>query len=48
MIIEIEKESQETVRQIEDLVRSKNCRPDILYGDMYTVPLVPFLPPDPP
>ena len=37
MIIEIEKESQETVQQIRDLVQSKNCRPDILYGDMYTV-----------
>jgi 3-deoxy-7-phosphoheptulonate synthase len=37
MIIEIEKESHETVRQIRDLVESKSCRPDILHGDMYTV-----------
>lgn len=37
MIIEIEKEFENTVNQIADLVRSKNCRPDVLYGDLYTV-----------
>ncbi len=37
MIIEIEKEYSETINQIKDLVKSKNCRPDILYGDLYTV-----------
>jgi len=37
MIIEIEKEYAETIHQIRDLVQSKNCRPDILYGDLYTV-----------
>jgi 3-deoxy-7-phosphoheptulonate synthase len=37
MIIEIEKEYSETIGQIENLVKSKNCRPDILYGDLYTV-----------
>ena len=37
MIIEIEKEYAETVRQIHDLVLKKNCRPDVLYGDLYTV-----------
>lgn len=37
MIIEIEKEYQETVEQIRELVLSKNCRPDVLYGDLYTV-----------
>jgi 3-deoxy-7-phosphoheptulonate synthase len=37
MIIEIEKEFHETIQQISDLVSSKSCRPDILYGDLYTV-----------
>ena len=37
MIIEIEKEFEETVNQIRDLVQSSNCRPDVLYGDLYTV-----------
>ena len=37
MIIEIEKEYQETVQQIKDIVKSKKCRPDVLYGDLYTV-----------
>jgi len=37
MIIEIEKEYVETVEQITNLVRSKKCRPDVLYGDFYTV-----------
>jgi 3-deoxy-7-phosphoheptulonate synthase len=37
MIIEIEKENTESVQQIRDLVESKDCRPDILYGDLYTV-----------
>jgi len=37
MIIEIETEYQDTVDQIRDLVLSKQCRPDILYGDLYTV-----------
>ena len=37
MIIEIEKEFTETIDQITSLVRSKNCRPDVLYGDLYTV-----------
>jgi 3-deoxy-7-phosphoheptulonate synthase len=37
MIIEIEKEYTDTIRQISDLVLSKQCRPDILYGDLYTV-----------
>ncbi len=37
MIIEIEKEFQSTVKQIQDIVESKDCRPDILYGDLYTV-----------
>jgi 3-deoxy-7-phosphoheptulonate synthase len=37
MIIEIEKEYAETINQLEDMVKAKNCRPDILYGDLYTV-----------
>lgn len=37
MIIEIDKEYKDTVEQIRDLVVSKNCRPDVLYGDLYTV-----------
>lgn len=37
MIIEIEKEFQETVDQIREIIHSKNCRPDVLYGDLYTV-----------
>ncbi len=37
MIIEIEKESADTVRQVGDLVRSSGCRPDILNGDLFTV-----------
>lgn len=37
MIIEIEKEFEETVNQIRDLVKSSDCRPDVLYGDLYTV-----------
>ncbi len=37
MIIEIEKESKETINQITEIVRSQNCRPDVLYGDLYTV-----------
>lgn len=37
MIIEIEKEYQDTVAQIREIVESKDCRPDILYGDLYTV-----------
>ncbi|HDQ44816.1 MAG TPA: 3-deoxy-D-arabino-heptulosonate 7-phosphate synthase [bacterium] len=37
MIIEIEKEYEETIEQIAEYVRSLNCRPDILYGDLYTV-----------
>ncbi len=37
MIIEIEKEFQETVNQIQQIVKSKECIPDILYGDLYTV-----------
>jgi 3-deoxy-7-phosphoheptulonate synthase len=37
MIIEIEKEYRETIDQISDLIRSQNCRPDVLYGDLYTV-----------
>ena len=37
MIIEIEKEYKDTVDQIRDLVESKNCRPDVLLGDLYTV-----------
>jgi 3-deoxy-7-phosphoheptulonate synthase len=37
MIVEIEKEFTDTVRQVGELVRSKNCRPDILHGDLFTV-----------
>lgn len=37
MIIEIEKEYKETIEQISKIVKSKDCRPDILYGDLYTV-----------
>ncbi|MBN2030061.1 3-deoxy-D-arabino-heptulosonate 7-phosphate synthase [bacterium] len=37
MIIEIEKEFEETIKQIQELVESVNCRPDVLYGDLYTV-----------
>ncbi len=37
MIIEIEKEFEETVSQIRDLVKSAACRPDVLHGDLYTV-----------
>lgn len=37
MIIEIEKEFQETVEQIQQVVKSKDCIPDTLYGDLYTV-----------
>jgi len=37
MIIEIDKEYLDTVEQIRELVISKNCRPDVLYGDLYTV-----------
>lgn len=37
MIIEIEKEFEETINQIRELVESADCRPDVLYGDLYTV-----------
>lgn len=37
MIIEIDKEFADTVDQITELVRSYKCRPDVLYGDLYTV-----------
>jgi len=37
MIIEVDKEYQDTVEQLRDLITSKNCRPDVLYGDLYTV-----------
>ncbi len=37
MIIEIEKEFQKTVDEIKALIISKHCRPDILFGDLYTV-----------
>jgi 3-deoxy-7-phosphoheptulonate synthase len=37
MIIEIEKEYTETIRQIKEMVQSNDCRPDVLYGDLYTV-----------
>jgi 3-deoxy-7-phosphoheptulonate synthase len=37
MIIEIERESVETVRQVDEHVRANGCRPDILRGDLFTV-----------
>jgi 3-deoxy-7-phosphoheptulonate synthase len=37
MIIEIEKGFDETVEQIQALVKASDCRPDVLFGDLYTV-----------
>lgn len=37
MIIEIEKKHTKTVEQIRELVSENGCRPDVLYGDLYTV-----------
>ena len=37
MIIEIEKEYEKTIKEIQEMVLSKNCHPDVLYGDLYTV-----------
>ncbi len=37
MIIEIEKEYEKTIHEIQEMVLSKNCHPDVLYGDLYTV-----------
>ena len=37
MIIEIEKEFEDTVKEITELITSHSCRPDVLYGDLYTV-----------
>ncbi|MBN1896023.1 3-deoxy-D-arabino-heptulosonate 7-phosphate synthase [bacterium] len=37
MIIEIEKGFDETVVQIQEMVKSRDCRPDVLLGDLYTV-----------
>lgn len=37
MIIEIEKEALSTIKEIKEMIESHDCRPDILYGDLYTV-----------
>lgn len=37
MIIEIEKEYTSTVDGIKKLIEDSDCRPDILFGDLYTV-----------
>lgn len=37
MIIEIDKEFETTVHQIREMVIAKDCRPDVLFGDLYTV-----------
>ena len=37
MIIEINKEYEQTVQRIRQMVIDTDCRPDVLYGDLYTV-----------
>ncbi|MBN1781581.1 3-deoxy-D-arabino-heptulosonate 7-phosphate synthase [bacterium] len=37
MIIEIDKEYEKTVRQIREWIIQNDCRPDVLYGDLFTV-----------
>ncbi|MBN2144964.1 MAG: 3-deoxy-D-arabino-heptulosonate 7-phosphate synthase [Candidatus Aureabacteria bacterium] len=37
MIIEVEKEYQNTLVEINEIIRSKGCRPEVLHGDLYNV-----------